>query len=426
MREKLGVLNLEVIPYRESPEYVDSGWIDATFTLTSKELIFTFEQKHAIIPIESITEIRAIPETREIRVRKGCIAIGYSTKKGEYGYALLRGPELLVSALRCALIVMSGKETKVEQPLTQVERGLVLLLYLNVRNKKTQEFLLATFGNELKDALGALQRKGYIDEESNLTPKGIKFLKERETSAISETQARSQFTFPDAARMFGMSIVLEAKMRHFIKTMRVPRKELRKFFENPEKSELFDFLKYYIKKMGVGDISIEEFTPFKLVIAVENNAVPEIYIAPRGSKSCFVLSHFLYRVFSECFGISASVEETGCVSEGKKECRFRVELQPLNLYLTILSMEDAENLIKIDTGKEVDEGLVKFYEELKLVKDNRLSENGKIFLRYTEHYGIEKWEDFPPPWHTEKIDPRIALDPEFKRLFEESWKRIRE
>ncbi|MEM3739010.1 MAG: hypothetical protein QW204_04580, partial [Thermoplasmata archaeon] len=313
MREKLGVLNLEVIPYRESPEYVDTGWIDTTFTLTSKELIFSFEQKHAIIPIESITEIHAIPETQELRVRKGCIAIGYSTKKGEFGYALLRGPELLISALRCALIVMTGKETKLEQPLTQVERGLVLLLYLNVRNKKTQEFLLATFGNELKEAIATLQQKGYIDAESNLTPKGIKFLKERESSVMAVGEPKAQFTFPEAAKMFGMSIVLEAKMRHLIKTTRVPRKELRKFFEKPTKSELFEFLRYYIKKMGIGEIEIEDFSPFKFIISVKNNTVPDIYIAPRGAKSCFVLSHFFYRIFSECFGISASVEETACI-----------------------------------------------------------------------------------------------------------------
>lgn len=426
MREKLGVLNLEVIPYSEGPEYVHSGWVDATFTLTSKELIFTFDQKHAIIPIERITEIRAIPDTQEIRVRKGSIAIGYSTKKGEFSYALIRGPELLISAVRCALIVMTGKETKIEQPLTQVERGLVLLLYLNVRNKKTQEFLLATFGEELKDAIEALKQKGYINEESNLTPKGIKFLRERETSIISESRPRAHYTFPEAAKMFGMSIVLEAKMRHLIKTMRVPRKELRKFFEKPEKSELFDFLRYYIKKMGVGEIEIDAFTPFRFVISVKNNAVPDIYIAPTGTKSCFVLSHFFYRLFSESFGISASVEETACISEGKRGCTFRVELQPLNLYLTILNVDDAENLRKIDDGKDVREEFVKFYEELKLVKEGALTENGKIFLRYTEHYGIERWEDFPPPWDAEKIDPRIALDPEFKRLFEESWKRIRE
>ncbi|MEM4292841.1 MAG: hypothetical protein QXJ27_01550 [Thermoplasmata archaeon] len=426
MREKLGVLNLEVIPYCESPEYVDTGWVDTIFTLTSKELIFTFEQKHAIIPIENITEIRAIPESQELRVRKGCIAVGYSTKKGESGYALLRGPELLISALRCALLVLSGKKTRVEQPLTQVERGLVLLLYLNVRNKKTQEFLLATFGEEIKEALAALRQKGYIDEESNLTPKGIKFLREREKSTITEAQPTTHFTFPEAAKMFGMSIVLEAKMRYFINTTKVPRKELRKFFEKQEKSELFEFLRYYIKRMGIGDIEIEEFTPFKFVIAVANNAVPQIYIAPKGSKSCFVLSHFFYRIFSECFGLSASVEELECVSEGKKVCRFRVELQPLNLYLTILNMEDAGNLKGIEEGKSLPKRLLEFYEELKLVKEKALTENGKIFLRYTEHYGIEKWEEFPPPWHAEKIDPRIALDPEFRKLFEESWKRIRE
>ncbi|MEM4161313.1 MAG: hypothetical protein QW531_04955, partial [Thermoplasmata archaeon] len=96
------------------------------------------------------------------------------------------------------------------------------------------------------------------------------------------------------------------------------------------------------------------------------------------------------------------------------------------LYLTILNMEDAGNLKGIEEGKSLPKRLLEFYEELKLVKEKALTENGKIFLRYTEHYGIEKWEEFPPPWHAEKIDPRIALDPEFRKLFEESWKRIRE
>ncbi|MGC8913330.1 MAG: hypothetical protein ACP5JR_04110 [Thermoplasmata archaeon] len=426
MREKLGVLNLEVIPYTEKPEYRDTGWVEATFTLTNREIIFTVNEKHATIPLETITEIRTLSESEIFKVRKGVIAIGFTTRKGELGYSLIRGPELLISALRCALIVISGKETRVEQPLSQVERGLVLLLFLNVRNKKTQEFLLAAFGDELKDALNTLQQKGFIDEEHNLTPAGIKFLKEREQSVIYQPQRATEYTFPEAAKMFGMSVVLEAKMRYFLRTFRVPRNDLRKFFEEPEKSELLDFLKYYIKKMGIGTIELEDYTPFKFTIKVKNNEIPKIYIAPKNTRSCFVLSQFLYRMFTECLGLSASVEEKVCINMGGSACEFRIELQPLNLYLSILNIDDANNLKSIEEGKSVSHQLLKFYEAMKLVKDSAITENGKIFLRYTEHYGLEKWEEFTPPWYSEKLDPRIALDPEFRKLFEDSWKRIKE
>ena len=424
MREKLGVLNLEVIPYTEAPEYVERGWVETVLTLTGKEIIFTFADKHAIIPVENITEIHAITDKKIFKVKKNCIAIGYKTQSGEKGYALIRGPELLISALRCALIVLSGTEIKVEQPLSNVEKGLVLLLFLNVKNKKTQEFLLATFGKELQNALESLKEKGYIDSEHNLTPKGIKFLRERESSQPIPTAPAYTFTFPEAAQMFGMGVVLEAKMRYFLKTFRVPRKYIRMFFEQAEKSELLDFLTYYIKKMGIGDMKVHLINPFKLSITIENNSVPKIYHGRKDLKSCFVLTQFFYRLFSECLQLSSSVREMRCINEDADACEFEVEFQPLNLYLTILNEEDIQNLRNIDEGTMPETAPHKFYEALKLTRGKGLTENGEILLRYASNYPIEKWEDFPPPWHLEKIDPRIATDPEFRKLFEEAWKRI--
>lgn len=238
-----------------------------------------------------------------------------------------------------------------------------------------------------------------------LTKEGVESIMESEVPEFEEYGS-----FGEMVSSFEKLFDMESRIEGFILN-KVPLKEIRRFLRaiTPDKFEnnrLKRYLENALEYTGIGSkISLHRIEPLKYHLKVEECNVCRD-LPNSGKKSCFTTNTALGRFFRENLGIDNEVIEIKCIKAGDDACIHEISLERIDVLSCFYEPKDIEILKAISNGQnvEMDAESVGVLEYYGLLKDNQITDLGKVFLTFVENATPRKEEDIEGWDDLNKID----------------------
>ena len=169
------------IPYGPNPVSVisDKRWIDGIVYLTTENLYFSFSDKKSRLSLSKIIDVKnSYVPPRHI------IIISYSVSDRRE-HLIISSTRESVGSLKHRILVLTGKKANVKEAPGELEKKLLMLIYIGVEDIPSIKFFLNIEGNKVSEVFHMLKEKGYTDDIGKLTYEGTSLarkLKELESA----------------------------------------------------------------------------------------------------------------------------------------------------------------------------------------------------------------------------------------------------
>jgi len=250
----------------------------------------------------------------------------------------------------------------------------------------------------------------------------------------AETGGSGDPSFAQLMTNFWKLSELESKISAVIGTSKVPWSETRKFLkgknvEEIQNTPLCQFHRDLFHEIGLGELKLNASHKFGYTFEVSGSPVCDLFPDIKDKMVCEPTVDAFSRFFKEDLDLGNNVDETGCRNVGHETCRFKVSLEPLQVYL--IALDHTDKLILLETfGTGIDlRTIVKRIDMTKdellfrltnmidlgvLDDDYQLTPSGGALRKYLIENSYTKEEEFDPPWTTfQQLTSAIAATQSF-------------
>ena len=184
---KYTITEFHTTSYQSSAPTLDD-WQDGMAYLTNINFWLADPSEKIKIPIGDIIDIVDTVNSNHT------LAVRYKT--GAYPNiknmtAFLNAPDSTLNYFKYKLFAITKKKPEVKQDFQNIEKKLVVLLYMGTSEVKSLQFFLGTTSDRINASMNSLKEKGYVDSRGKLTPEGHKYARQ-----IREIELREKIGAP--------------------------------------------------------------------------------------------------------------------------------------------------------------------------------------------------------------------------------------
>ena len=171
-KEKL-VVKLQLKYMRLSPSdegLISSVWTDCMFYLTTENIWYVDKEGKNQIPLDSIGKINDKPATKTSYVL--ILHIGEGQVREVLYFA---GARSVIASIKHKINVLTNRAVKVEKEPNEVEKKLLMLLYMGITDHQSMSFFLGVSKDRIGPFFETLKSRGFLDGVGALTLDGMDY-----------------------------------------------------------------------------------------------------------------------------------------------------------------------------------------------------------------------------------------------------------